>query len=107
MKKFLLSTSFLIISFTVFPQTPCPTQFLRTNGNNTGCGSHIKLYFAACPSTIPTLDSIKIDGVLQPETFTILEKVCNGGNTYIDYCISDNNLPPAGHITVYLTYPIS
>ena len=56
------------------------------------------------PTIIPTLDSIKINGVLQPETFTILGKVCNGNNAYIDYCISDDNLPPAGSITVFLTY---
>jgi len=95
----------MIVSFTVFSQTPCPTQFLRTNGNNGTCASHIKLYFATCPTSIPTLDSIKIDGVLQPQTFTIIGKTCNGGNTYVDYCISDNNLPPAAHITVFLTYP--
>ena len=105
MKHLLLSTSFLIVSIAVFSQTPCPTQFLRTNGNNSSCAAHIKLYFDACPTSIPTLDSIKIDGVLQPETFTMLSQVCNGGNTYIDYCISDANLPPAAHITVFLTYP--
>jgi hypothetical protein len=105
MKKLLLSGSFMIVSFAVFSQTPCPTQFTRNNGNGSSCAAHIKLYFAVCPTTIPTLDSIKIDGVLQPETFTILGKVCNGGNTYIDYCIGNGNLPPAAHLTVYLTYP--
>jgi hypothetical protein len=104
MKKFLLSICLMIVSFAVFSQTSCPTQFSRTNGNNGTCASHIKLHFAACPVTIPTLDSIKINGVLQPETFTIIGKVCNGGNTNVDYCISDNNLPPAGNITVFLTY---
>jgi hypothetical protein len=104
MKKFLLSTYLMIVSLIVFAQTPCPTHFSRTNGNNGTCASHIKLHFAACPTTIPTLDSIKINGVLQPETFTIIGKVCNGGNTNVDYCISDNNLPPAAGITVYLTY---
>ena len=105
MKKFLLSTCIMIISFAVFSQTPCPTQFFRNNGNGGSCASHIKLYFATCPTTIPILDSIKIDGVLQPEIFTILGKVCTGSNTYVDYCITNGNLPPAGHITVFLTYP--
>lgn len=105
MKHFLLSTSFLIVSIAVFSQTPCPTQFIRTNGNNSTCASHVKLYFASCPVTTPTFDSIKIDGVLQPEKFTLIGTTCNGSNTYIDYCISDNNLPPAGRITVFLTYP--
>jgi hypothetical protein len=104
MKKVLLSAVSLFVTFAAFSQTPCPTQFTRNNGNSGTCASHIKLYFASCPSTIPTLDSIKIDGVLQPETFTIIGKVCNGSNTYIDYCISDNNLVPAAHITVFLTY---
>ena len=105
MKNFLLSSGFLFLSFAGFSQTSCPTQFLRTNGNNGGCASHIKLYFASCPTSIPTLDSIKINGVLEPQRFTTIGKTCNGGNTYIDYCISDANLPPAAHITVYLTYP--
>src|SRR5258708_28718573 len=105
MKKILLSTLALVISFTAFSQTDCPTNFTRTNGNNGGCASHIRLYFASCPSSIPTLDSIKIDGVLQPETFTIFATVCNGSSNYIDYCVSDNNLVPVGLITVYMTYP--
>jgi Secretion system C-terminal sorting domain len=104
MKQVLLSIGFVVTTFAVFSQTPCPTQFLRTNGNNSGCGAHVKLYFASCPTTIPTLDSIKINGVLEPQTFTIIGKTCNGGNTYIDYCISDANLPPASQITVFLTY---
>ena len=104
MKKFLLSASLMIVSFAVFSQTPCPTQFTRNNGNGSSCAAHIKLHFAACPAIIPTLDSIKIDGVIQPETFTILGKVCNGSNIYVDYCIGNGNLPPAAHLTVYLTY---
>jgi len=104
MKKILLSAGFVILSVSGFSQTPCPTQFTRNNGNSGTCASHIKLYFAACPSSIPTLDSIKINGIVQPETFTTIGKVCNGNNTYIDYCISDNNLVPAAQITVFLTY---
>ncbi len=104
MKKFLLSTCSLVFSIAVFSQTPCPTQFLRNNGNAGPCASHIRLYFNACPTIIPTLDSIKINGVLQPEVFTLIEKKCHGSNNYIDYCISDDNLPPAGRITVFLTY---
>ena len=95
----------MIVSFAVFSQTACPTQFSRTNGNNGPCASHIKLHFAICPASVPTLDSIKINGVLQPETFTIIGKVCTGNNIYVDYCISDNNLPPAANLTVFLTYP--
>src|SRR5258705_12673658 len=105
MKNFLLSTVSLIVSCTVFSQTDCPTNFTRNNGNNSSsCASHIKLYFASCPASIPTLDSIKINSVLQPESFTILGKVCSGSNIYIDYCIGNGNLPPAAHLTVYLTY---
>ena len=105
MKKFLLITLALVISFTALSQTNCPTNFTRNNGNNGSCASHIRLYFPSCPSFTPTLDSIKIDGVLQPETFTIFAKVCSGSSTYIDYCVSDNNLIPIGLITVYMTYP--
>ncbi|MEO8569208.1 MAG: T9SS type A sorting domain-containing protein [Ginsengibacter sp.] len=104
MKKFLLSTCSFVFSIVVFSQTPCPTQFLRNNGNAGPCASHIRLYFNTCPTIIPTLDSIKINGVLQPEVFTLIEKKCNGNNTYVDYCISDDNLPPAARITVFLTY---
>lgn len=105
MKKFLLSTGFMIASFAVFSQTSCPTAFTRTNGNNDGCAAHIKLSFSVCPATIPTLDSIKVDGVLQPDAFTLIGKTCNGSNIYIEYCDNNTNLLPAGHITVYLTYP--
>lgn len=105
MKRILLSASLLILSFGAFSQNLCPTQFLRNNGNSGPCASHIRLYFASCPSSVPTLDSIKINGVLQPETFTLLSQTCHGNNDYVDYCISDNNLPPAGQITVFLTYP--
>ena len=104
MKKVLLSALALALSAAVFSQTDCPTGFTRNNGNSGTCASHVRLYFAACPTIIPTLDSIKMDGVLQPESFIILGKTCNGSNTYIDYCVSDDNLVPAGRITVYLTY---
>lgn len=105
MKKFLLSISSLILSFAGFSQSLCPTQFLRNNGNNGTCASHIRLYFGACPASVPSLDSIKINGILQPETYSIIDQVCHGNNIYVDYCVSDNNLPPAGQITIYLTYP--
>ncbi len=104
MKKFLLSTCSLVFSFAVFSQTPCPSQFLRNNGNAGHCSSHIRLYFNTCPSSIPILDSIKINGVRRPETFTLIEQKCNGNNIYADYCVSDDNLPPAQRITVFLTY---
>ena len=104
MKQLLLSTSALILSLALFAQTPCPYQFLRTNTNAASCTSHIRLYFAACPSGIPTFDSVKIKGILQPETFTITGQSCDGNNIYVDYSISDNNLPTAGRIRVFLTY---
>jgi len=105
MKTILLSAGLMALSFGGFSQDQCPSSFSRTNGNNSNCASHIRLAFATCPTTTPTLDSIKINGVLEPETFTELSTVCSGNNIYVDYCISDNNLPPAAQITVYLTYP--
>ena len=105
MKRILLSASLLILSFGAFSQALCPTQFLRNNGNSGPCASHIRLYFASCPYAIPSLDSIATDGVIQPETFTVIGQTCHGNNDYIDYCISDNNLPPAARVTVFLTYP--
>ncbi|MEP7232796.1 MAG: T9SS type A sorting domain-containing protein [Ginsengibacter sp.] len=104
MKQFLLSACALIFSAAVFSQTNCPYQFSRTNNNATTCASHIRLYFTSCPAIIPTLDSVKIGGVLQPETFTMIEKICNGNSIYVDYCISDDNLPTAGRIKAFLTY---
>ncbi len=104
-KKFTLIAVFCLFTFMGFSQT-CPTHFIRTNGNNGGtCASHIKLYFANCPLTLPTLDSVKINGVLQPQTFTVFNAVCNGNSIFIDYCISDINLPPVAQLTIYLTYP--
>ena len=106
MKTILLSAGLMVLSFGAFSQAQCPTNFTRNNGNTAGsCASHIKLAFAACPTTTPTLDSIKINGVLQPETFTIFEQKCKGSNIFIDYCISDDNLPPAAQLTIFLTYP--
>jgi hypothetical protein len=104
MKKVLLSIGFSFFMAAVFSQTSCPTQFFRNNGNNNGCASHIKLYFSDCPVYVPVLDSIKVNGILQPETFTLLETVCRGKNYYAEYCISDDNLEPAHRITIYLTY---
>lgn len=104
MKKFLLSTCSLVFSIAAFSQTSCPSQFLRNNGNAGPCASHIRLYFNICPTSTPTLDSIKINGILQPEVFTLIEQKCKGSNIYVDYCISDDNLPPAHRITVFLTY---
>ena len=105
MKHILLSASLLMLSFVGFSQPICPSLFTRNNGNKGTCASHIKLAFATCPTTVPTLDSIKINGVLQPETFTLFQQVCSGSNIYVDYCISDDNLPPAAQITMYLTFP--
>lgn len=104
MKKFLLSICSLVFSMAVFSQANCPSQFTRNNGNARGCASQIKLYFNTCPSTVPTLDSIKINGIVQPEKFTLIEQKCTGNSIYADYCVSDDNLPPAGRITVFLTY---
>ncbi|CAN5128146.1 hypothetical protein BH20BAC1_BH20BAC1_00820 [soil metagenome] len=104
MKKVLLSIGFSFFMAAVFSQTSCPTQFFRNNGNNKGCASHIKLYFSDCPVYAPRLDSIKINGVIQPETFTLLETVCRGKSYYAEYCISDDNLAPAHRLTIYLTY---
>lgn len=104
MKTFLLSLITLFLLDSGMAQTTCPTQFLRNNGNAKSCASHIRLYYGDCPVNIPTLDSIKVNGVLQPETFTLLETVCHGSNIYSDFCISDDNLQPAHRITVYITY---
>jgi hypothetical protein len=106
MKRLLLSANFLILTSVGFSQAICPSLFTRNNGNKgSTCASHIKLSFTTCPTTIPTLDSIKINGVLQPETFTLFEQKCSGSNIYVDYCISDDNLPPAAQITMFLTFP--
>ena len=108
-KKFTLIAAFCLLTFIGFSQTtPCPTSFSRNNGNVGGCGSHIVLSFAVCPdpSNIPTLDSVKINGVKQPQTFTLVSIKCSGNNFSIDYCISDINLPPASQLTIYLTYPL-
>jgi hypothetical protein len=105
MKRILLSASLLTLSFGGFSQAICPSLFTRNNGDKGTCASHIKLGFATCPTSVPTLDSIKINGVLQPETFSLFEQKCSGSNIYVDYCISDNNLPPTAQITMYLTFP--
>lgn len=105
MKRILLLIALVTSYSMVFSQDLCPTQFLRNNGNSGPCASHIRLYFASCPYAIPSLDSIATDGVIQPETFTVIGQTCHGNNDYIDYCISDNNLPPAARVTVFLTYP--
>ncbi|MDE3213110.1 MAG: T9SS type A sorting domain-containing protein [Bacteroidota bacterium] len=105
MKYFLLGFISLISTAMGVSQN-CPVAFTRNNGNTGGsCASHIKLDFTTCPSTTPLLDSIKINGVLEPETFTVYQTKCSGNSIYVDYCISDNNLPPASQITVYLTFP--
>jgi Secretion system C-terminal sorting domain len=104
MNKFLLCAILFIYSSAAFSQSSCPTRFLRTNGNNGGCGAHLLLYYATCPTVMPILDSVEIDGVIAPQTFTLIGKTCNGTNSFIDYCVS-GNLPPISRITVFMTYP--
>ena len=104
MKKTLLSICILIFAGDLFSQTTCPTQFAMSHVNASACGSRIRLYFASCPTSAPTLDSIKVRAVLQPETFTVLSSQCDGNNNYVDYCISDDNLVIANRIKVFLTY---
>lgn len=104
MKKILLSICILIFAGDLFSQTTCPTQFAISHLNASSCGSRIRLYFAACPTSVPTLDSIKVRAVLQPETFTYLSSQCDGNNNYVDYCISDDNLAVLARIKVFLTY---
>ena len=104
MKKVLLSIGLFFCFAVGFSQISCPTQFFRNNGNNNGCAAHIKLYFSECPVYVPRLDSLKVNGVLQPQSFSLLETVCRGKSYYAEYCISDENLVPAHRITIYLTY---
>lgn len=126
MKKiFTLSTALLLLAVTTFGQTTtaqCPTVFdiKRNNGGNfpqgpgtCGGDAEIRVYFDACPSNPPRLDSIyyegkKLDG-LEFGHSNIRDGYpdashCSKNNGYLSYCVYGSNIPPAKKLTFYFTY---
>ncbi|MDE3182644.1 MAG: T9SS type A sorting domain-containing protein [Bacteroidota bacterium] len=101
-KKFTFSAALILISVMSFAQ--CPDYFKRNNGNGT-CGSEaeIRMYFAACPTTAPIIDSIRANGVIANVTVSAPDGSNCASKGYISYCIS-GDLPPAGTLTVFFDF---
>ena len=126
MKKiFTLSVAYLLLAVTTFGQTTeaqCPTIFdiKRNNGGNfpqgpgtCGGDAEIRVYFDACPSNPPRLDSIYYEGKkLQGLEFGHSNvrdgypdvSHCSKNNGYLSYCVYGTNIPPAKKLTFYFTY---
>ena len=98
MKKVLLSVVFVCISVIAFTQG-CPIKFKRNNGQGQCGAGKMTMQWATCPSDIPNIDSLKIDGV--KINVTVTNGTCNNGA--VDYCVSGGMLPPAGIVQVYFS----
>jgi hypothetical protein len=99
MKQGLLLCALVLSSFISFSQG-CPIDFKRNNGNGGGCpGGKITMTWPTCPAIIPTIDSLKADGVLIP--VVIGAGVCVNGA--VEYCVLGGNIPATGMITAYFS----
>jgi hypothetical protein len=104
-KKFTLSACLILLAFLGFSQ--CPNFFKRNNGNGT-CGgqSEIRMYFPACVSNPPVIDSIYTNNVKADLTINAPDGSKCAGKGYVSYCFS-GNLPPASNLHVFFTSVIS
>ena len=108
MKTIILTTLIAASSITAMAQNTCPASFKRNNGNGT-CGSlgELRLNYAPVwPSSIPFIDSVYTTGTKCAVTFGIPDaSKCNNNNSYISYCVTSGNMPPANVWTIYFRNP--
>jgi len=101
MKKGLLfCAAFVCLSLISYSQG-CPITFKRNNGNGLCIGGKMTMGWSTCPNPIPTIDSIKVSGVLIPVIVGAGECVANK----VEYCILGGNIPVAGVIEAYFSSP--
>ncbi len=108
MKTILLAALFTASGIMANAQNTCPATFKRNNGNGT-CGSMGELrlnYSPVCPTVIPYIDSVYTNGTKCAVTFGIPDaSKCNNNNSYISYCVTSGNMPPANVWTIFFRNP--
>ena len=88
------------------PPQPCPTSFVRNNGDGT-CGgqSQIRLYYTTPPTIAPTLQTILYNGESILNSGPITGDLANySTNGYVTFCLPANNIPPAIKLTLVIYY---
>jgi Secretion system C-terminal sorting domain len=98
MKTLIINFALILTTLPGFSQNLCATNFKRNNGNGT-CSSlgQLRLTFPGeCPTDVPMIDSLYINGVKINVTFAAPDNsTCGGTNGYIGYCVTSGNMPPA------------
>ena len=102
-KKFTITAVLISMAFISFAQV-CPSYFKRNNGNGTcTSGAEVQMYFLACPSPVPLLDSIYVNGVNTNVSLVNVDSSKCASKGYISYCIS-GDIPPAHTLQVFFNY---
>jgi hypothetical protein len=101
MKKFLLSSVFVLLISSLFAQNQCPISFKRNNGNGSGAAGNITLDFATPPLQTLYISSIIEVGTLNEATITGAPSFKNNSVTY---AFQFNNLGPAGVLLINFFY---
>jgi len=102
-KKFTITAVLISIAFISFAQV-CPTYFKRNNGNGTcNSGAEVQMYYSTCPSPVPIIDSIYVNGVNTNVYMVNVDSSKCASKGYISYCIS-GDIPPAHSLKVFFNY---
>ena len=102
-KKFTITAVLISMAFISFAQV-CPSNFKRNNGNGIcKSGAEIQMYFKVCPSPVPLIDSIYVNGVNTNVSMVNVDSSKCASKGYISYCIS-GDLPPANSLQVFFKY---
>lgn len=102
-KKFTITAVLISMTFISFAQV-CPSYFKRNNGNGIcKSGAEVQMYFSVCPSPVPQIDSIYVDGVNTNLSMVNVDSSKCASKGYISYCIS-GDIPPAHSLKVYFNY---
>ena len=99
-KKFTITAVLISMAFISFAQV-CPDYFKRNNGNGIcKSGAEIQMYYSVCPSPVPLIDSIYVNGVNTNVSMVNVDSSKCASKGYISYCIS-GDIPPAHSLKVF------
>ena len=103
MKKITLLLSMIAIYLTAVSQsTLCPSSLKRNNGAVCGSAGQLTLNFPSCPANPPSIDSVKVNGVLSNVQFGS-PSACSGPRNSVNYCVTSGNMPPTGTWKIYFS----
>ena len=85
----------------------CPYSFKRNNGNGTCSQGELQLNYTTCPTNPPTINSVFVGGVQSVVTFDLPNASNCASKSYISYCVTSGNMPPANTWTINFTDPIT